>query len=179
MEGAETGPVTAGSSRAARGAFPAWLAGPLSAGMGLAAHVAAGGQAPGILIFTALAALLGMAASMAASIAGRRPLPGWAVLLAAGLVQQLLHLAFAALSTESGFSFSGHHDGDAAPQPPAPAAPAVEGSAVAHSPHLMLHLHVAAALVATVLSTQGATLLAALQWRGRSGAGRVPGDTGP
>ncbi|WP_234005486.1 hypothetical protein [Arthrobacter sp. PGP41] len=176
MEGAQTAPEMAGSVGAARGSSPAWLSGPLSAGLGLSAHLAAGGQAPGLLIVTALAALLGMAGSMAASIArGRRP-PGWAVLLAAGLVQQLLHVAFEAFSTASGFSLPGHHGGAPTPQVPAPAAPAAEGAAATHSPHLMLHLHVAAALVATVLATTGTTLLSAAQRRGRSGIERAPGD---
>ncbi|HEU4668300.1 MAG TPA: hypothetical protein VFS79_11615 [Arthrobacter sp.] len=42
----------------------------MATGLGLAAHLAAGGQIPGVPIVTALAALLGMAASAAASIAG-------------------------------------------------------------------------------------------------------------
>jgi hypothetical protein len=176
MEGAPAAPATADATSAARSASPAWLAGPLSAGLGLAAHVAAGGQAPGVLIVTALAALLGMAASIAASISGGRRLPGWAVLLAAGLVQQLLHVAFDAFSTASGFSLSGHHGGSSTPQAPAPGAPAAEGSGAAHSPHLMLHLHVAAALAATVLTTQGAALLSAVQLRRRSGVERAPDD---
>ena len=46
----------------------AWLTVLLSAGLGLAVPVAAGGQARGILLVTALVALLGMAASTAASI---------------------------------------------------------------------------------------------------------------
>jgi hypothetical protein len=176
MEGASTAPAPAGSSRTTRGASPAWLAGPLSAGLGLAAHVVAGGQAPGILIVTALAALLGMAASIAASISGERRLPGWAVLLAAGLVQQLLHLAFDAFSTASGLSLPGHHGGAPDPRAPDPATPSAEGSGAAHSPHLMLHLHAAAALAATVLATQGATLLSAVQGRSRSGVERAPDD---
>lgn len=167
MRGAQTARAKAGSSGAARSGSPAWVAGPLSAGLGMAAHLAAGGQAPGILIFTALAALLGMAASIIASLSGGRRLPGWGVLLAAGLAQQLLHLAFAALSAESGFSFSGHHGGESTPQLPAPAAPSGEPSGAVHSPHLMLHLHMAAALVAA-LATRRATLLSALRRPGRS-----------
>jgi hypothetical protein len=98
------------------------------------------------------------------------------VLIAAGLVQQLLHLAFDAFSTASGFSLPGHHGGASTPQVQAPGAPAAEGSGAAHSPHLMLHFHVAAALVATVLATQGATLVSAVQRRRRSGVERAPGD---
>lgn len=176
MEGAQTAPEMAGAVHGARRGFPAWIAGPLAAGLGLAAHVAGGGQAPALLIIVALAALLGMAASVAAAIAGGRRLPGWAVLLAAGLVQQLLHLAFDAFSTASGFSLPGHHGGASIPQAPAPAAPAAEGSGAAHSPHLMLYLHAAAALAAMVVATQGATWLSAVQRRGRSGIKRAPGD---
>ncbi|WP_461173629.1 hypothetical protein M1D93_02495 [Arthrobacter sp. Z1-9] len=120
----------------------AWLAGPLSTGFGLAAHLAAGGPAPGLLILVALAALLGMAAA----ILGRFPLPGWALLLLCAVAQQLLHLGFSVFSGGSGTGLSLHgHGGISQDVPPAGgevAAPA------GHSLHLMLHLHMAAALAA-------------------------------
>ena len=50
----------------------ACLAGPFSTSLGLAAHLAAGGPAPSLMILAALAALLGMAAAMI----GRYNLPG-------------------------------------------------------------------------------------------------------
>jgi hypothetical protein len=157
---------------AVRGTSLAWLAGPLSTGLGLAAHVAAGGQAPGILIIAALAALLGMVAAMA----GRRPLPGWAVLVAAGLAQQLLHLAFASFSTASGFSLPGHHSASP-PAPPVPGVSAPEASGASHSLHLMLHLHMAAALVVMVTVTQWRKVVSVVQRRGGSGRERAPGNT--
>ncbi len=119
----------------------AWLAGPISTALGLAAHLAAGGPAPGLLILLALAALLGMAAA----ILGRFPMPGWVLLLVCGVAQQLLHLGFTVFSGGSGSGLSVHgHGGITQDVPPAgeAAAPA------AHSLHLMLHLHMAAALAA-------------------------------
>lgn len=130
-----------------RAAPGAWLAGPLSTGLGLIAHVAAGGAAPSLMILAALAALLGMSAAMT----GRYSLPGWAVLLACGLAQQLLHLGFAAFSGSSGEGLSGHGHGGSVQnvdptQDPPPAGEAA--SPPAYSLQLMLHMHLAAALAA-------------------------------
>lgn len=172
MGGARVVAGTDAPPGAVRGTSRAWVAGPLSAGLGLAAHLAAGGKAPGILIVTALAALLGMVAAMA----GRRPLPGWAVLVAAGLAQQLLHLAFASFSTASGFSLPGHH-AESPPAPPIPGVSAPEASGASHSLHLMLHLHMAAALVVMVTVTQWTKVVSVVQRRGRSGRERAPGNT--
>ncbi|MCU1568391.1 MAG: hypothetical protein JWQ56_3328 [Pseudarthrobacter sp.] len=127
----------------------AWLAGPLSTGLGLAAHLAAGGPAPTLIILAALAALLAMAAAMM----GRVSLPGWAVLLACALAQQLLHLGFAVFSGGSGEGVAGHGHGGSAQglvQDPAQGpSPAGQAEAPAgYSLHLMLHLHMAAALAA-------------------------------
>ena len=127
----------------------AWLAGPLCTGLGLAAHLAAGGPAPSLMILAAVAALLGMAAAMM----GRFVLPGWAVLLGCALAQQLLHLGFAVFSGGSGDGITGHGHGGSAPgvvQDAAQAPPPDAGAAApaAYSLHLMLHLHVAAALAA-------------------------------
>jgi hypothetical protein len=94
----------------------------------------------------ALAALLGMAASMV----GPRQLPAWAVLVAAGLAQQLLHLAFTAFSVSNGVPLPGHGHGGALDVPPLePGA-----SAAPHTLHLMLHLHMGAALVTMAVVTQ-------------------------
>ncbi|MDQ0675438.1 hypothetical protein QFZ36_002999 [Pseudarthrobacter siccitolerans] len=130
-----------------RTASRVWLAGPLSTGLGLVAHVAAGGPVPSLMILAAVAALMGMAAAMV----GRFSLPGWAVLLACGLAQQLLHLGFAAFSGGSGEGLSGHGHGgnmqnvDTAQGP----RPAVEAASPAgYSLQLMLHVHMAAALAA-------------------------------
>jgi hypothetical protein len=130
-----------------RTASGAWLAGPLSTGLGLVAHVAAGGPAPSLTILAALAALLGMAAAMA----GRFSLPGWAVLLGCGLAQQLLHLGFAAFSGGSGEGLSGHgHGGSVQNVDPAQGSPLAGGtpSPAGYSLQLMLHVHMAAALAA-------------------------------
>jgi hypothetical protein len=94
----------------------------------------------------ALAALLGMAASMV----GPRQFPAWAVLVAAGLAQQLLHLAFAALSVSSGAPLPWHGHGGAPDISPAESGAA----AAAHSLHLMLYMHAAAALVTMAVVTQ-------------------------
>lgn len=123
-----------------------WLTGPLATGLGWAAHVASGGQSPAFLIVMALAALLGMAASMV----GPRQLPAWAVLVAAGLAQQLLHLAFTAFSVSNGVPLPGHgHGGAPDVSPSEPGA-----SAAPHTLHLMLHLHMGAALVTMAVATQ-------------------------
>ena len=121
-------------------AYPAWILGPVATALGLAAHVLGGGGAPAPLIVTALAALVGMAAAMGSP--GR--LPGWGLLLASGAVQQLLHLAFAAFSVSTGIELPGHGHG----QPATPAPVANSGQAAAHQDlHLLLYLHVAAALL--------------------------------
>ncbi|WP_258804530.1 hypothetical protein [Pseudarthrobacter sp. NS4] len=123
-----------------------WLSGPLATGLAWAAHTASGGQSPAVLIVLALAALLGMAAS----IVGPRQLPAWAVLVVAGLAQQLLHLAFAAFSVSNGVALPGHGHGGAPDVPPAE--PGVSGAP--HTLHLMLHLHMGAALVTMAVVTQ-------------------------
>jgi hypothetical protein len=110
-----------------------------------------------MLIVAALAALFAMAAAMI----GRFNLPGWAVLLAFGLAQQLLHLGFAVFSGASGEVVPGHGHGGSVqdvvqdnPQDAVqgraqdPATASEAGPAAGYSPHLMLHLHMAAALAA-------------------------------
>lgn len=124
----------------------AWLAGPLSTGLGLAAHIAAGGPAPGIMILGALAALFGMAAA----ILGRFPLPGWALLLLCCVAQQLLHLGLAVFAGGSGSGLSVHGHGGVAQDPSRAgelAAPA------GYSLHLMLYLHMGAALASNAAIT--------------------------
>jgi hypothetical protein len=175
MEGVRAVPEAGIPSRAAWNTSPAWAAGPVSTGLGLAAHLAAGGQAPGIPIVVALAALLGMVAAMA----GRRRLPGWAVLVAAGVAQQLLHLAFAAFSTASGFALPGHHGVTSIPEGPGvptSGGPAPDATGATHSLHLMLHLHAAAALIAAAVVTQWTRLVSLVRRRGRSGGERAPGN---
>ncbi|TLM75497.1 hypothetical protein [Pseudarthrobacter sp. NamB4] len=149
MEAAREAFADRKNTRGIRSLSPVWLAGPVSAGLGLVAHLAAGGRAPAVLIVVALAALLGMGASML----GKRRLPAWGVLLTAALAQQLLHLAFAAFSTASGFSLPGHGHGETALQEASTqAGPGPD--ARSHDLHLMLHLHAGAALVVMVLVAQ-------------------------
>ncbi|GAA3403425.1 hypothetical protein [Pseudarthrobacter polychromogenes] len=172
MEGVRAAADTETPAPGAQHPFPVWVAGPVSTGLGLAAHLAAGGQAPAILILIAVAALLGMAAAMA----GRRRFPGWAVLVAAGVAQQLLHLAFASFSTASGFALPDHHGGAPVPETPNAGVPTAEASGAAHSLHLMLHFHVAAALAAAAVTTQWTRVVSVMRRRRRSGGERAPGD---
>jgi len=132
-----------------RGTVPTWPAGPLATALGLAAHVAGGGQAPAVVIILALAALLGLGAVLVERLAPPQ-LPGWAILAASAVGQQLLHLAFAAFSTATAVSLPGHDHG-AGSSPDVPSSP---GIAAAHSLHLMLYLHAAAALTAAAAAAQ-------------------------
>lgn len=133
------------------GSSLAWLLGPIATGLGWAAHVAGGGQSPAVLIVLALAALLGMAAS----ILGRRQLPTWAVMVAAALAQQLLHFAFSAFASASGFSLPGHGHGPApAPDAVSAADPVPAQPAASHDLHLLLYVHAGAALLTAFLAVQ-------------------------
>jgi hypothetical protein len=147
----------------ARAGGLAWLAGPLFTCLGLAAHLAAGGPAPNLMILGALAALFGMAAA----ILGRFPLPGWALLLLCGVAQQLLHLGFAVFAGGgSGSGLAGHGHGGVSPEP----LQAGEAAAPAgHSVHLMLHVHMAAALASYAAITYWPRLAG---WSGRVRSGR-------
>jgi hypothetical protein len=124
----------------------AWLCGPLMVALGVAAHLAVGAAVPALPIVVALAALLSMAASMTARVA----MPGWAVLLLSGLVQQVLHLAFDVFSGSSGTVSAGHGHGILDWRPPQPSVP--EGL-TAHMVELMLYTHTAAALLTVFVIT--------------------------
>jgi hypothetical protein len=113
---------------------------------------------------------------MVAAMTGRRRLPGWAVLVAAGAAQQLLHLAFAAFSTANGFALPGHHGGAPIPVTPTAGVPTAEASGAAHSLHLVLHFHVAAALAAAAVTTQWNRVVSTVRRSGRSGGERAPGN---
>ncbi|TQJ58743.1 hypothetical protein FBY30_0978 [Arthrobacter sp. SLBN-83] len=133
-----------------RGSALTCLAGPLATALGLAGHVAGGGASPAVVIVVALAALLGLGAVLLERLAPPQ-LPGWAVLAASAVAQQLLHLAFSAFSTASAVPLPGHdHGAGSAPGVPSSsaAAPAV------HSLHLMLYLHAGAALGAAAVVAQ-------------------------
>jgi hypothetical protein len=147
------------AARPARMGAPAWLTGPLATALGLAAHVAGGGQSPALVIIAALAALLSLVAVVLERLILKRwvrdrlppaQLPGWTVLVAAALAQQLLHLAFAAFSTAAAVPLPGHAHG----WPPTPDVPSSSGAPAAHSLHLMLYLHAGAALLAAAAVAQ-------------------------
>lgn len=133
----------------APGGASAWPAGPLAAGLGLAAHLGGGGLSPAAPVVVALAALLGLAAVLLERLAPAR-LPGWAILVASAVAQQLLHLAFAAFSTAGAVPLPDHMHGGL-PAPDVPSSPAVPAD---HSLHLMLYLHAAAALLVAAAVAQ-------------------------
>ncbi|MDQ1053642.1 preprotein translocase subunit SecY [Arthrobacter sp. SORGH_AS 212] len=141
------------TTRAEAGRIPAaalaWLPGPIAAGLGLLAHVLGGGASPSPPIVVALAALLGMAAAIGKP--GR--LPGWGLLLTAGIAQQLLHFAFADFSVSTGFDAPAHDHGQSPVQDPGTANQGHTQGAVPHDLHLLLYLHMAAALL-TVFATR-------------------------
>ena len=137
------------AARRTRGGAAVWLAGPLSTALGLAAHVAGGGQSPAVVIVVALAALLGLGAVLVERLAPPQ-LPGWAVLVASAVAQQLLHLAFAAFSTSTTVSLPGHDHGAGS----TPGVPSSAGAPAAHSLHLMLYLHAGAALAGAAAVAQ-------------------------
>jgi hypothetical protein len=95
------------------------------------------------------------------------------------VAQQLLHLAFAAFSTASGFALPGHHGVTSIPEGPGVPTSgglAPDATGATHSLHLMLHLHAAAALVAAAVVTQWTRLVSLVRRRGRSGGERAPGN---
>lgn len=133
-----------------RGSALTSLAGPLATVLGLAAHVAGGGSSPAVGIVVALAALLGLGAVLFERLAPPQ-LPGWAVLAASAVAQQLLHLALAAFSTATAVPLPGHDHG-AGSTADVPSSSAV--APAAHSLHLMLYLHAGAALAAAAVVAQ-------------------------
>ncbi|WP_457973870.1 hypothetical protein [Arthrobacter sp. D1-17] len=126
----------------------AWLCGPLMVALGVAAHSAVGQPVPALSLLVALTALL----SLAASVTARNGMPGWMLLLLAGLVQQVLHLAFSVFSlTRGGFGFTGHGHGTLIWQPQQPSEEPAGSAAPDHTLELLLYAHTAATLVAVLL----------------------------
>lgn len=132
----------------------AWVSGPLAVALGGAAHLLAGEAIPGPWVLLALTALL----SMGASMLSRLNVPVWVLLIVSGIVQQCLHLTFAAFSGDVGGTSSGHTHGVYVWQPPQPAQAPVGHSAI----ELMLDAHVAAALLTVLIITQSGVLLSLL-----------------
>ncbi|WP_426225842.1 hypothetical protein [Pseudarthrobacter sp. DSP2-3-2b1] len=144
-----------------------WILGPVAVGLGLVAHLLSGGPPPRASVLIAVAALAGMLAA----VAGRFQLRTWAVLLASGLAQQVLHLAFTGLAAVEADSAVPHdHRSLIVPDLAVPT-PHVQ------SMELMIDLHAAAAVV---------TLLLVILWdriasgnpgkERRSGVQRAPDD---
>jgi hypothetical protein len=133
-----------------RRVYAAWASGPLAVLLGAGAHVLGGEDLPGPWVLLALSALLSMAASMLA----RFKLPMWALLLASGVIQQVLHLLFSWLSANVGSASTGHAHGVLPWLPPQQ--PADAGGH--HAMELMLDAHVAAALLTVMVITQSVAM---------------------
>ncbi|WP_284985156.1 hypothetical protein [Arthrobacter sp. fls2-241-R2A-172] len=129
----------------------AWVSGLLAVGLGLAAHMAAGGSAPAIPVVLGFAALCCLAAQLLARWV-HGPL---LLLLASGVAQQLLHLGFIAFGGYfPGTGLVEHLHGTGQGLGDVPAAGASDGG----SPHIMLYTHMAAAIL-TLVVTAGVTRL--------------------
>lgn len=136
-------------------------AGILSVGLGLGAHALSGGSLPSVPILGCLTAL----AVLTATLVTQARLPGWAVLLLLGAAQQVLHWLLGGLGagTSSTVSVTGvHHGGEV---------PIGAGEVQGHSPEimLMLHTHLAAALLIAWAAAQSPRLRARLSRPVRSG----------
>jgi hypothetical protein len=146
----------------------AWLCGPLMVALGVAAHSAVGQPVPALSLLVALAALL----SLAASVTARTGMPGWMLLLLAGLVQQVLHLSFSVFSgTGGGTGATAHGHGILVlqlQQPPAASA------APDHTLELLLYAHTAAALLAVLVIAQWDAVMRLAATGGRTAGNNVP-----
>ncbi|VDR31220.1 Uncharacterised protein [Arthrobacter agilis] len=134
---------------------------------GLGAHALAGGAVPGLAVLGGLAAL----GVLAAVLVTRCRLPGWALLLLLGLAQQLLHWLLGGLAggpSSAAPGVSGHH---------VEAPPVGVAGSTGHSPEamLMLHTHLAAALLLGWLVLRHRALLHWVRSRRRSGDAIVHG----
>jgi len=144
----------------------AWITGLAAAGLGLAAHMAAGGSAPAIPVLLAFAALCSLAAELIA-----RWIHGPLLLLfLSGAAQQLLHLGFSTLGgyfAGSGLADHAHTAGQALSG--LPAATATSGGSV----HLMLYTHMAAAILTLLVGAGVSRMLRARSQR-RVGISKQP-----
>jgi len=130
----------------------AWVSGLLAVGLGLAAHMAAGGSAPAVPVLLGFAALCCLAAQLLARWV-HGPL---LLLLASGVAQQLLHFGFAAFGGYfPGSGLVDHLHGVGQGLGDAPAAAGAGGG----STHLMLYTHMAAAILTLVLAAGVTRLL--------------------
>jgi hypothetical protein len=107
-----------------------------------------------------------------AAMLARFKLPVWALLLASGLIQQVLHLMFGSFSANVGSVPAGHAHG-VVPWLPPQAVPEPGGH---HALELMLDAHVAAALLTVVVIAQSGVLAKSLsRLRPASAGRRLPG----
>ncbi|WP_434992557.1 hypothetical protein [Arthrobacter sp. Ld5] len=135
--------------------------GVLAVVLGGGVHVLSGGSLPSLPILCALAAL----AVLTAALAGLARMPGWGVLLLLGAGQQVLHWLLGGLAAGAVTPSAGpadHHDG---------AAPVGSAPAQGHSAEvmLMLHTHLAVALLLGWAAPRSAQFRAWLGRRLRSG----------
>ncbi len=115
------------------------LIGLLAFALGLAAHAVSGGALPGALILLALASF----AVLASTIVAQWDPPFWCVMLLLGAGQQVLHWVLGGLggATSSVPGDLGHHDEGA------PSAGSTAGQGHSGEVMLMLHTHLAVALL--------------------------------
>jgi hypothetical protein len=148
---------------------PVLAAAGLTTILALAAHLASGGSMPAVPVLLAITALT----TLAATVLSRVNAPAWTLILAAGAAQQVLHLAFEALGSAPAAAeppagpSQGHH-AEIDPAQLATTASAAAGHGGPHSEYmmLMLHLHLAAAVLTAVL----------IGWSRRTfGKGNAPG----
>ncbi|MFF2842181.1 hypothetical protein [Paenarthrobacter sp. NPDC057981] len=129
----------------------AWVSGLIAVGLGLAAHMLAGGSSPAFPVLLGFTALCCLAAELLARWV-HGPL---VLLLASGVAQQLLHFGFAAL----GGYFPGNgwfeHLHGAQVLGDVPAGVASSGG----SPHIMLYTHTTAAIL-TLVAAAGVSKVA-------------------
>ncbi|MDR6986750.1 hypothetical protein J2Y66_001220 [Paenarthrobacter nitroguajacolicus] len=137
----------------------AWAVGPVAVGLGLAAHMVAGGSAPAIPVLLAFAAL----GALAAQLIGRWVHGPLLLLLFSALAQQLLHFGFVTLG---GF-FPGNgvldhlHGGQVLGDVPAGT------TSSAGDIHLLLYTHMAAAILTLLIAAALGRLIQAgriLSW---------------
>ncbi|MGN7251665.1 MULTISPECIES: hypothetical protein [unclassified Arthrobacter] len=126
-------------------AVAGWLFGSASVVLGLVIHAAAGHTVPAAPIVVATAALL----SLAGAAVTRLGVPNWALLVLAGVGQQVIHWAFAFFSNPLATTTLAGHGHAAAAQFTGP------GLLLAGVPtqplHVLLYAHVAAALLTFLL----------------------------
>ncbi|MFC9333819.1 hypothetical protein [Arthrobacter sp. NPDC057009] len=126
-------------------AVAGWFFGSVSVVLGLIIHAGTGHPVPAVPLLVATAALLGLAGAVVARIG----VPNWALLVLAGMGQQTVHWAFAFFANPLATTLGGGHGHASAAQFTGPGL-LLEG--VPSQPlHVLLHVHIAAALLTFVL----------------------------